>query len=208
LKYKKLKDDPVLKLNRTEEVGAFLFRFRDFTPVPLVLTSVLFARPQFVGFVIGAILALLGQWFRAYGVAFIGSVSRTRGYSNGEIVDSGPFSMLRNPLYLANFILSLGLSVMTGLYWMPLLVVIAFFVQYIPIVAWEEKKLFFLFGQRYLKYQQDVPNRWIPSLPKIKALLSAKQNINWKMAIASEKRTLTAVVCYFVTMIALFIIRS
>ena len=192
------------ELSRIEKAGEILFRLRDYTPIPIILLAILFAQPTLGTLVFGGCLALLGEFLRTYGVAYIGTISRTRSYSNGQLVQEGPFALLRNPLYFGNLVLSVGLAFMCNVSWLPALVVVVFYAQYIPVVAWEERKLNHIFGEAYAQYCATVPNRWFPSLGRIRAtnLYAAPQS--WKPAIKSEKRTLTSVVAYFIIMTALF----
>lgn len=192
------------ELNRIEKLGEILFRLRDYTPIPIILLAFLFATPTLVSLVVGGCVALLGELVRTYGVAYIGTISRTRSYSNGQLVQEGPFALLRNPLYFGNLVLSVGLSMMSNVSWLPLLVVVVFYAQYIPVVAWEERKLNHIFGDSYAQYCATVPNRWFPSLGRIRAtrLYAAPQE--WGPALKSEKRTLTSVFAYFLIMTLLF----
>ncbi|MCA2958990.1 MAG: isoprenylcysteine carboxylmethyltransferase family protein [Silvanigrellales bacterium] len=194
-----------LKLSPLQKAGEVLFRLRDYTPIPIILLALLYAKPTLASIVGGLLVALFGECARAYGVAFIGSISRTRSYSNGELVKEGPFALLRNPLYFGNLVLSVGLSVMAGVVWLPAVVVILFYAQYIPIVAWEEMKLTRIFGERYDAYKREVPNRWFPRLAGFLAFEWARTPVVWGPAWKSEKRTLTSVIAFTVVMIALFL---
>ncbi|MEY2986932.1 MAG: hypothetical protein RJB13_453 [Pseudomonadota bacterium] len=196
--------DLTMKLSRIEKAGEVLFRLRDYTPIPIIILAVLFATPTWLSLSVGALVAIAGELLRTYGVAYIGTISRTRSYSNGQLVQEGPFALLRNPLYFGNLVLSVGLSLMCNVAWLPAVVVVVFYAQYIPVVAWEERKLTTIFGESYQKYCETVPNRWFPSLGRIKAtsLYAAPQS--WGPAFKSEKRTLTSVVTYFVIMAVLF----
>jgi protein-S-isoprenylcysteine O-methyltransferase Ste14 len=191
-----------------QKTGEWLFRLRDYTPIPIVILAILFAQPSPLSLILGLAVALIGEVARAYGVAFIGSISRTRSYSNGELVKEGPFSLLRNPLYFGNLLLSVGLSLMAGLWWLPLVVVIIFYGQYIPIVAWEEMKLTRIFGERYEAYKRDVPNRWFPAMDRLLSMKWSRVTVSWGPAWKSEKRTLTSVVAFGLLMAALFIYNS
>lgn len=191
-------------MTRLERMGELLFKLRDYTPIPIVILALLFARPSLASLAGGLLVALLGEAARTYGVAFIGSISRTRSYSNGELVREGPFALLRNPLYFGNLVLSLGLAIMSGVIWLPFVVIVFFYGQYIPIVAWEERKLKNIFGDAYARYQTEVPNRWFPSL---RVLLKGgwyRAPDTWAPALKSEKRTLTAVFAYVILMAVLF----
>lgn len=193
-----------LELSPIEKAGEILFRLRDYTPIPIILLAILFAHPTLTSLLAGALIALAGEFVRTYGVAYIGTISRTRSYSNGQLVQEGPFALLRNPLYFGNLVLSVGLSVMCNVPWIPVLVIVVFYAQYIPVVAWEERKLTHIFGDSYAQYCATVPNRWFPSLGRIRAtsLYAAPQA--WGPALRSEKRTLTSLFAYFIVMGCLF----
>jgi hypothetical protein len=93
---------------------------------------------------------------------------------------------------------------MSNVTYLPLLVIVVFYAQYIPVVAWEERKLTHIFGDAYAQYKESVPNRWFPSLTRIRktSLYTAPQA--WGPALRSEKRTLTSVVTYFALMSILY----
>jgi protein-S-isoprenylcysteine O-methyltransferase Ste14 len=188
------------QLSRIEKIGEILFRLRDYTPIPIVLCAILFAQPTLMSLLVGGGVALAGELIRTYGVAYIGTISRTRSYSNGQLVQDGPFALLRNPLYFGNLILSVGLAMMSNVVWLPVLVIVIFYAQYIPVVAWEERKLTHIFGDAYAQYKQKVPNRWFPSVTRLRQtrLYTAPQE--WGPALRSEKRTLTSLISYSVIM--------
>lgn len=196
--------DALPQLSKFEKLGEILFRLRDYTPIPIVICAILFAQPTLLTLLCGGLVALIGELIRTYGVAYIGTISRTRSYSNGQLVKEGPFALLRNPLYFGNLVLSVGLSLMCNVPWLPPLVIVIFYAQYIPVVAWEERKLTHIFGNAYAEYKTAVPNRWFPSFSRIRetSLYTAPQS--WGPALRSEKRTLTSVVTYFVIMSALY----
>jgi protein-S-isoprenylcysteine O-methyltransferase Ste14 len=196
--------DALPQLSKFEKLGEILFRLRDYTPIPIILIAILFAQPTLTSLCVGGLIALAGELVRTYGVAYIGTISRTRSYSNGQLVKEGPFALLRNPLYFGNLVLSVGLSLMANVTYLPLLVIVVFYAQYIPVVAWEERKLTHIFGDAYAQYKEAVPNRWFPSFARLRetSLYTAPQS--WGPALRSEKRTLTSVVTYFVVMSILY----
>jgi protein-S-isoprenylcysteine O-methyltransferase Ste14 len=196
-----------LKMTPLQKSGEILFRLRDYTPIPIVLLALAYANPTPVSLAAGLAVALFGEVARAYGVAFIGTISRTRSYSNGELVKSGPFSLLRNPLYFGNLVLSLGLSLMAGVWWLPLVVLAIFYGQYIPIVAWEEMKLTRIFGEKYKAYQQEVPNRWFPDFSRLAKGQWAQDPVVWGPAWKSEKRTLTSIIAFSLVMIVFAVLQ-
>jgi protein-S-isoprenylcysteine O-methyltransferase Ste14 len=83
------------------------------------------------------------------------------GMKNGELTTSGPYSVVRNPLYIGTFlgVLGFGFAVQQ-----PLLAValgLTFGLVYPSVIANEEKNLSRIFGERYSAYCVRVP-RWIP----------------------------------------------
>ena len=154
----------------TESLGERLFRMRDYTPVPLVLLLLMVQKPSIFSVTLGVLTVVLGQLLRVYGVAFIGSISRTRKSSLGaELVTGGPFAWVRNPLYVANFFVVLGFSIYANRFWLLLLSMGLFAFQYHFIVRYEEQNLEEKFGQAFRDYKQQVP-AWFPK--KIPAITS------------------------------------
>ena len=83
------------------------------------------------------------------------------GSKNGELATSGPYSVVRNPLYVGNFLglIGFGFAVEQPLLAIALGLIFALF--YPSVVASEEARLAALFGERYRAYCAAVP-RWIP----------------------------------------------
>jgi protein-S-isoprenylcysteine O-methyltransferase Ste14 len=77
-----------------------------------------------------------------------------------HLVTSGPFAITRNPMYLANTLLMIGVGMISGITWfLPLAVIAAFLTQKVSIER-EEKMLTEKFGKRYRDYAKHV-RRWI-----------------------------------------------
>lgn len=78
---------------------------------------------------------------------------------------NGIYSIVRNPIYLADILFSLGFAVMfrsiIGIALVPI-----WWVAFIALVLVEETSLERALGQVYLDYKQRVKNRFIPRLPK------------------------------------------
>ena len=77
-----------------------------------------------------------------------------------HLVTTGAFSLTRNPIYLGNTLLMIGIGLITGIAWfLPLAFVAAFLTQKLAIER-EEKHLEARFGKRYRDYAKRV-RRWI-----------------------------------------------
>jgi len=146
-------------------IGAVLFRHRGWLPVPFLLVPLL-ARGVMepMNWVVGFALIVLGESFRLSGVAAAGTVTRRRSRTVQRLVTYGIFAWMRNPLYVGNFLIWLGFTVISGVLWFIPVAVLLFAVEYTLIVRYEEGVLESIFGQEYLRYKARTP-RWIPSPP-------------------------------------------
>jgi len=122
-----------------------------FTSPPTVDPGWIVELSEMLGF---ALLAAATLW-RIWCHLFIA------GRKNGELATDGPYSVVRNPLYLGNLlgVLGFGFAVEQPLLAAFLGLVFALF--YPAVVAKEEGQLMRLFGERYAAYCAAVP-RWIP----------------------------------------------
>jgi protein-S-isoprenylcysteine O-methyltransferase Ste14 len=77
-----------------------------------------------------------------------------------HLVTEGPFGITRNPIYLADTLLLIGVGLVSGITWfLPLAVIAAFITQKVAIDK-EERWLADKFGKRYRDYAKRV-RRWI-----------------------------------------------
>ena len=179
-------------------IGNVIFRARDVL-FPVVLLTVAFGtRPRLAGAsmstdhlvdAIGVLVAMTGQTLR---VMVIGLVYITRGGQNRQVwanslVDTGMFAHSRNPLYLANLLLFLGLAIVHNGWAMYAIVVPFFLFAYICIVAAEEHYLFGRFGETYAEYCRRVP-RWLPSLRGLSSTLRSTE-FDWLKVLRKEYGT-------------------
>lgn len=76
---------------------------------------------------------------------------------------NGPYMFVRNPMYIARFLLILGLVLMTGMPWLLVIYVPLYFFYMVNRVEREEPVLQEAFGGKYLDYCKHVP-RFVPRL--------------------------------------------
>ena len=139
---------------------SFFFVYRSYTPVPIVMALLYFSDITILYFSIGLILIFLGEILRIYAVSYAGGKTRTRNVGASTLCTAGPYSRTRNPLYIGNVIIYLGVVFFSGgpLMWQFLFIVLVFFcIQYYFIIQLEEKKLLELFKEKYVNYQNNVP---------------------------------------------------
>lgn len=77
-----------------------------------------------------------------------------------HLVTIGPYSFTRNPIYLGNTMLVLGIGLITGNAWLLPLAFIAAFATARLAIQGEERHLDGRFGKRYRDYAKRV-RRWI-----------------------------------------------
>ena len=79
---------------------------------------------------------------------------------SAHLVTTGPFSFTRNPIYLGNTLLMLGIAMISGILWFVILAVVAAFITQKLAIEREEKHLAARFGKKYFDYAKRV-RRWI-----------------------------------------------
>lgn len=77
-----------------------------------------------------------------------------------HLVSGGPFSFSRNPIYLANTMLTVGIGLVAGSVWFLVLALVAAFATQKLAIEREEKHLEARFGKKYRDYRKRV-RRWI-----------------------------------------------
>lgn len=148
--------------------GSRMFRYRN-ALFPIVFLAIVFASKPLAPFgregedrildALGLVVALAGQLLRS---AVIGFAYVQRGGKNGRIhaqqlVQQGLFAHCRNPLYLGNMLVFLGLFIMLNSVLGYALGVPFFVFTYVAIVAAEEDYLRRKFGFAYESYCRRVP---------------------------------------------------
>jgi protein-S-isoprenylcysteine O-methyltransferase Ste14 len=83
------------------------------------------------------------------------------GSKNGELSTAGPYSVVRNPLYLGNLLGVVGFGFAVEQPLLALFLGLMFALFYPAVVAREEQDLGRIFGERYAAYCAEVP-RWVP----------------------------------------------
>jgi protein-S-isoprenylcysteine O-methyltransferase Ste14 len=151
---------------RAARIGAFLFRYRGFLPVPFLLVPLLVpGRQTLSGWLLGALFIVGGEAFRLAGVSAAGTVTRRRSRNVQRLVTYGVFAWVRNPLYVGNFLIWIGFVIGSGVLWFLPIAVVLFAIEYSLIVRYEEGVLESTFGEEFLAYRTRTP-RWIPRPPR------------------------------------------
>jgi protein-S-isoprenylcysteine O-methyltransferase Ste14 len=183
-----------------------LFSYRSYTPIPFLIVMVAWANPSTQSMVVGVALAAVGEFIRFWGVAHAGSLTRATGSVGApQVIVSGPFAYVRNPLYVGNVFLYVGIGIASNALvpWLQVAAFLFFAAQYRVIVSLEEEFLEKEFGAGYLEYKRHVP-RFLPRLVPYRAVVQEGQRPRWKEALRSERRTLQAIVLIIVPLLSLW----
>ena len=174
-------------------VGGWLFRNRTAIPLPIVLALLILppSSSSIPMLWLGIAVTSAGELLRLSAVRHIGTVSRTRTDRLGPLVASGPFRWVRNPLYIGNVAIWIGLALVARLPWLvvPIAVLLGF--EYHAIVRWEEQLLASRMGQPYIEYTRNVP-RWLPR-PSGRQARGVAPSFGWRETLFSERGTVIAI---------------
>lgn len=171
-------------------LGGVLFRNRSWIPVPFLAVPLLApGRMSVANWIVGALLVAAGEAVRLAGVAAAGTVTRRRSRDVQRLVTYGVFGWVRNPLYVGNFLIWMGFTVISGVYWFLPIAALLFALEYTLIVRYEEGVLESIFGSSYLAYKSRTP-RWLPRPPR--GADGEPGPHDWREAVRSETSTYMA----------------
>jgi len=185
-----------------------IFKYRSYTPLPFVLLMLIFEDACITSLLIGFTILILGEFFRLWGVCYAGSETRTTdGVGGTYLVVSGAFAYVRNPLYLGNMLMYLGVGIMSmALFpYLHIAALLFFFWQYTVIIKEEEGFLKTKFGKNYEDYLMVVP-KLIPSLIKYRNPGIEQPPLNLKAGLRSERRTMQAILAISFLVIIRFVL--
>jgi protein-S-isoprenylcysteine O-methyltransferase Ste14 len=189
-----------------EKAGEYFFRWRSYLPLIMAVLFILalvgyrypFENPRLNlawNFFCLAV-SLAGEGIRFFTVGYVprGTSGRnTKGQVAEVLNTSGMYAMVRNPLYLGNFIIWFGLSLFMKLWWFSALIILCFTIFYERIIFAEEGFLRKKFGDEFVQWAEQTPviipnfGKWQPpALP-----------FSWKSAIKREYGSFFAIIVTF-----------
>ncbi len=175
------------------KISHFFFKYRSYTPVPLILLLLYQAHPRMPWILPGFGLLVLGEGIRFWAVLHAGGATRTREVGAPSLVTSGPYAYVRNPLYLGNMFIYMGIVFIASGPWMWEMFVLAmvfFTIQYLLIISLEEKTLHEIFGNQYERYRAHV-RRIIPRVkPWRNTAQPSRAHFVFRETMKPEKSTL------------------
>ena len=182
-------------------IGNFFFKYRNllfpvfgasiFIPSPPLFREEIFGVHYYwYPIIIGFLIAIIGQGFRAMTIGFkyIVRGGKDKKVYAVDLVTEGMFRHCRNPLYVGNILMLLGVGLLSNSLYFVIIVVPIFCFIYQAIVLAEENYLRGKFGPQYDVYTSDV-NRWLPNLRGISETFRGAI-FNWRRYLLNEYNTL------------------
>ena len=114
----------------------------------LVAVCAYFARPDTGTVAIGFAMAVAGQVFRIYAAGFI--------HKNKQLASTGPYALVRHPLYLGNFLILIGFTLSSGNLYVAIGVIVFFLVWYPAAIAYEDSKLEGIFEEEWREWSKSI----------------------------------------------------
>jgi protein-S-isoprenylcysteine O-methyltransferase Ste14 len=122
-----------------------------FVPAPAAIPRGWLDISQWLGFALLIVAAFGRIWCLSY----------ISGVKNDVLVAEGPYSVVRNPLYVFNFVGAVGFGLAVENPVLAVLLAIGFAIFYPSVIRQEEENLRQAFGERFARYCDATP-RWIP----------------------------------------------
>ncbi|MBL8916343.1 MAG: hypothetical protein JNM17_36925 [Archangium sp.] len=185
-----------------DKAGGVFFRARSFLPLPLIYLVVAeswdsHVHPGMGGAgvdealnVVGLVLCLFGAVIRFTTVGLVpaGTSSQSRKMNGLALTTTGPYSVVRHPLYLGNLFITLGLLCIAHEPWAYAVGLAYWLLSHLLIVRAEEQLLRAQHGAAFDDWSRAVPG-WFPSFSKWK---KSGEAFGWKRAVQREVNPLVA----------------
>jgi len=133
--------------------GAFLFRWRGVIGFIAFILIWLLARPNSSSIWISLPFILIGLFFRFWASGYLSKEGRSNEIMAKSLITQGPYRFTRNPLYIGNFFLTAGVLIgFHSPFYLIILILGLFLVEYSIIIKSEQDFLNKHFGNDYLTY--------------------------------------------------------
>lgn len=143
--------------------------------VILILVFALMSRAGPLTAGVGMAAALIGMLVRLYASGYI--------IKNKELATSGPYALVRHPLYTGNILLVSGFALAVGpSLWAIPLAVFFFWFWYPPAIEYEDRKLRSIFGRQWEEWAARTP-ALVPRLANVGRMGSG----SWSLAKSLRK---------------------
>jgi protein-S-isoprenylcysteine O-methyltransferase Ste14 len=189
--------------------GDFLFRYRSYLPLIILVAglavfmvsnirSVSQGHEFSEGYYMYICLAvsITGQLVRIITVGHTpaNTSGRNREEQVADVINvTGIYSVVRHPLYLGNFLMWLGLAMLTRDFWFIVSFILLFWVYYERIMYAEEVFLLDKFGRSYERWAESTP----AFIPAFKNYEKSGLPFSWKKILKNEKNGIGGIFVIF-----------
>lgn len=195
-----------------EKQGNWLFRYRSFLPLIILFVGIglylwskidaektIIEQPPYRIYyeTFALLVSLFGLVIRIYTVGHTPLNTSGRNTTQGQVADSlnttGIYSIVRHPLYVGNFLMWLGPTMLIGDFWFIVAFVLFYWLYYERIMFAEEQFLRNKYGAQYVEWSQSVP----AFVPDLKRFIKPCLPFSWKKVLRKEKNGLFALFLIF-----------
>lgn len=188
--------------------GQWLFRWRSYLPLLIIpLLIVVLHNSEYPERVYGDFAELIwevfcicvsffGLFIRCVTVGYVpkGTSGRhTRGQKADSLNTTGMYSIARNPIYLGNFFIILGLLLFISVWWFVLMSILIFWIFYERIIFTEESYLKEQFGAKFSEWAGKTPI----FMPNFKLWRKPELPFSFRAVLRKEHSTFFSIVASF-----------
>lgn len=194
-----------------ENTGNWLFRWRSYLPLIVIGIFLLALRDyeypghserlDYIWEVVCLIVSFFGLGIRAFTIGYTpkGTSGRNTKKQIAETLNTtGIYFIVRNPLYLGNFFMGLGIALFAHLWWLTLIYILIFWLYYERIIFAEEAYLRNKFGNEYLEWANKTP----AFIPKFSQYTKANLPFSWRNVLRREYNG------FFAMIVTLFVLET
>lgn len=191
-----------------ERQGNWLFKWRSYLPIACFPILVIALRSS--GYLeknfgdtaeeawrfFSLCVSLFGFFVRCLTAGYVprGTSGRNTQSQAAETLNTtGAYSVVRNPLYLGNFIIILGVALSIQVWWLVLLICFGFWVYYERIIFAEEEFLRNKFGSTFINWAKVTP----VFFPKLKLWKKPPVPLSFKTVLRREFTTFFGIISAF-----------
>jgi protein-S-isoprenylcysteine O-methyltransferase Ste14 len=193
----------------TEEfrkTGDWLFRWRSYLPLLLLVLAIPAIRYSAAGAglppwstawdLLALLVAFLGLGVRILTVGHVPAGTSGRNTLNqvaSSLNVTGMYAVVRHPIYLGNFLMWLGISLLPRCWWFTVITVLSFWLYYERIMFAEECFLWERFGEEYRLWAARTP----AFIPKFRNWVKPDLPFSLKSVISREYSTFFSIIAIF-----------
>jgi protein-S-isoprenylcysteine O-methyltransferase Ste14 len=186
----------MLLTKKFEVSGNYLFRRRSY--LPLIIVPIFFSALLYFNYPLGShfldlvweifclAISFLGMFIRMITVGYTPKKTSGRNTKKGQVADylntKGMYSIVRNPLYLGNFFMGLGISLFLRIWWVSFIYALLFMLYYERIIFAEEQFLAKKFKQQYMEWAAMTP----AFFPKFSQWQNSELSFSFKKMLRKE----------------------